>query len=47
MTTRTIRTSIRGRIEVCRILRVRGMGTVDVEVIRSGRCYRVTGLGHV
>lgn len=29
---------------LCRIIAVRPFGTIDVENIRTGRCYRVSGL---
>lgn len=33
-----------GRAERVRVLRVYPAGTIDVEVIATGNCYRLTGL---
>lgn len=35
---------IYGKLERCRVLALHGRYTVDVEVINTGRCYRVSGL---
>jgi len=39
-----IRTRIYSTEHVCRVLAVYDFGTVDVEVIATGNCYRITGL---
>jgi hypothetical protein len=39
-----IKVDIYGHMESARILKVHGMGTVDVERLSDGKCFRVTGL---
>lgn len=35
---------IYGKIRKCKVLVVRPAGTVDVEVLDTGKCFRVSGL---
>jgi hypothetical protein len=35
---------IRGKREMCRLLQIHPLGTVDVERLSDGSCYRVSGL---
>lgn len=36
--------SIYGHKTACRVLRIRRFGTIDVERLSDGRCFRITGL---
>ena len=44
MSERFVILEFRGKREKCRVIRDRGMGTLDVERIRDGKCFRVSGL---
>jgi len=35
---------IYGRLERCRLLKTHTFGTIDVERLSDGRCFRVSGL---
>ena len=35
---------IYGKATACRVLRVHAAGTMDVECIESGKCFRISGL---
>ena len=39
-----IEADIYGHPSRCRVLAVHAAGTIDVEVLKSGRCYRISGL---
>lgn len=32
------------RLGACRVVRVRPFGTIDVECLANGQCYRISGL---
>ena len=36
---------IYGRFEECRVLKDHGLGTIDVEIVKTGKRFRVSGLG--
>lgn len=39
-----IEADIYGNPARCRVLAVHALGTIDVEVLKPGRCYRISGL---
>ena len=39
-----IRTYLYGKLMRCRVLAVHPLGTIDVERLSDGRCFRVSGL---
>ena len=43
----TFKTSMRGGTRKVRVLAVHSFGTMDVEVIRSGKCFRISGLDFI